>query len=727
MGWFDRQIRQRMKSDQDVLEDSFVRLAGAVMGGRSAKQLEDRLLVVREALDEILKYYHCKAAEVPGGIKDPDEQMEYILRPLGIMTRPVKLEEGWYKDAFGPMMGFLKDGGAPVALIPHPLYGYRFRDVSGGRWIVLDKKTAALFEDDAICFYKPLPQKKLGIPDLLLYMKNCLSGRDYILIAAASLAVTLVGMFEPLISKVITGPVVESGNMTILISMMIFLLSAAVSAQLMDTVRSLLLGRISTKTSLQVESAVMMRVLSLPVSFFRKYASGDLSSRVSSVNSLCSMLVSQILSTGLVSLASLLYIGQIFTFAPMLVLPSVIIILSTVILGVVFSLMQMKLSEKIMKISAKETGMTYATVNGIQKIRLSGSENRAFSRWADLYARSAELQYNPPTILKLNSVFLSAISLVGNIVLYFFAVESGVSESSYFAFTMAYGQVMGAFSALSSIASSVASFRPILKMAEPILKTEPEITENKEVVTRVSGAIELDHVYFRYDDNTPYILKDLSLKISAGEYIAIVGRTGCGKSTLIRLLLGFEKPERGAIYYDGKDLSSIDPKSLRKKMGVVTQNGKLFQSDIFSNIVISAPQLTLDDAWEAAETAGIADDIREMPMEMNTMISEGQGGISGGQKQRLMIARAVAPKPNILIFDEATSALDNKTQKKISEALDSLECTRIVVAHRLSTIRNCDRILVIDNGAVIEDGTYDSLIEKGGYFAQLVERQRLDK
>ena len=727
MGWFDRQIRQRMKNDQDVLEDSFVRLAGAVMGGRSAKQLEDRLLVVREALDEILKYYHCKAAEVPGGIKDPDEQMDYILRPLGIMTRPVKLEEGWYKDAFGPMMGFLKDGGAPVALIPHPLYGYRFRDVSGGRWIVLDKKIAALFEDDAICFYKPLPQKKLGIPDLLLYMKNCLSGRDYILIAAASLAVTLVGMFEPLISKVITGPVVESGNMTILISMMIFLLSAAVSAQLMDTVRSLLLGRISTKTSLQVESAVMMRVLSLPVSFFRKYASGDLSSRVSSVNSLCSMLVSQILSTGLVSLASLLYIGQIFTFAPMLVLPSVIIILSTVILGVVFSLMQMKLSEKIMKISAKETGMTYATVNGIQKIRLSGSENRAFSRWADLYARSAELQYNPPTILKLNSVFLSAISLVGNIVLYFFAVESGVSESSYFAFTMAYGQVMGAFSALSSIASSVASFRPILKMAEPILKTEPEITENKEVVTHVSGAIELDHVYFRYDDNTPYILKDLSLKISAGEYIAIVGRTGCGKSTLIRLLLGFEKPERGAIYYDGKDLSSIDPKSLRKKMGVVTQNGKLFQSDIFSNIVISAPQLTLDDAWEAAETAGIADDIREMPMEMNTMISEGQGGISGGQKQRLMIARAVAPKPNILIFDEATSALDNKTQKKISEALDSLECTRIVVAHRLSTIRNCDRILVIDNGAVIEDGTYDSLIEKGGYFAQLVERQRLDK
>ena len=159
----------------------------------------------------------------------------------------------------------------------------------------------------------------------------------------------------------------------------------------------------------------------------------------------------------------------------------------------------------------------------------------------------------------------------------------------------------------------------------------------------------------------------------------------------------------------------------------MTQDGSLFQGDIYSNIVISAPQLTLEEAWEAAEIAGIADDIRAMPMGMQTIISEGQGGISGGQKQRLMIARAVAPKPNILIFDEATSALDNKTQKQVSDALDRLKCTRIVVAHRLSTIRNCDRILVLDKGEIIEDGTYDSLVEQGGFFAQLVERQRLDK
>jgi ABC-type bacteriocin/lantibiotic exporter with double-glycine peptidase domain len=265
-----------------------------------------------------------------------------------------------------------------------------------------------------------------------------------------------------------------------------------------------------------------------------------------------------------------------------------------------------------------------------------------------------------------------------------------------------------------------------MEMVKPILETVPEVSEGKQMVTRLSGAIEMNNVSFRYSENMPPVLDDLSLKIRPGQYVAIVGRTGCGKSTLMRLLTGFETPQKGAIYYDGKDLNTLDLKSLRKQIGVVMQNGKLFQGDIYSNIVISAPQLTLDDAWNAAEMAGIADDIRQMPMGMFTLISEGSGGISGGQRQRLMIARAIAPNPKILMFDEATSALDNISQKVVSDSLERLKCTRIVIAHRLSTIRQCDRIIVLDQGKIIEDGTYEQLIAQNGFFAELVARQRLD-
>ena len=286
--------------------------------------------------------------------------------------------------------------------------------------------------------------------------------------------------------------------------------------------------------------------------------------------------------------------------------------------------------------------------------------------------------------------------------------------------------LMGAFMSVSGIALSAAQIQPILELAEPFLKTEPETSQGKEIVTEISGGIELNHISFRYSEDTPYVLNDISLKIRPGEYIAIVGSTGCGKSTLVRLLLGFEKPEKGAVYYDSKDMAGLDLATLRRKIGTVMQDAGLFQGDIFSNIVISAPQLTLDDAWEAAEKAGIADDIRAMPMGMYTMISEGQGGISGGQRQRIMIARAIAPKPKLLIFDEATSALDNKTQRQVSDALDSMGCTRIVIAHRLSTIKHCDRILVLDGGKITEQGTYDELIAKDGFFAELVKRQRTD-
>ncbi|MBQ9249825.1 MAG: NHLP bacteriocin export ABC transporter permease/ATPase subunit [Oscillospiraceae bacterium] len=726
MGWFDEQIRQRKLSDQEILEDSLFRMASAVLGKQRAGLLDDERIVAKAAMDEILKYYHYKPTEIPNDIRDFDEQLEYCLRPHGIMRRSVQLEEGWYRDAFGPMLAFRKEDGTAVALLPKPFIGYRFRDPVSGETVNLNAKTAEQFDREAICFYRPLPLKKLGIPDLIVYMKDCLSVGDYAFLLALTLAGTLLGLMLTSITRALTGFVLESGDMALLMGTAVFMISVIFSTQLIGAAQSLMMNRLEIKTSLAVEASMMMRVMNLPANFFRQYSSGELSSRYSAVNQLCELLLGNVFSTGLGAAFSLLYITQIFHYAPALVGPSLLILLASIVISVLSSLTQMRISRQIMEKGAKENGLSFALINGVQKIKLAGAEKRAFAKWGRAYAEVSELSYNPPVLIRANTAITSAVSLVGTIVLYYLAVKTSVTPSEYIAFNTAFGAVSASFAALTGVALSVARIRPILEMAEPILKTEPESAENKSVVTKLSGNIELSNVYFRYNQNAPYVVNGMSLKIRAGEYIAIVGSTGCGKSTLVRLLLGFETPEKGAVYYDGKDLTGLDLRSLRRRIGTVTQDGSLFQGDIYSNIVISAPHLGLDEAWEAAELAGIADDIRAMPMGMQTLISEGQGGISGGQKQRLMIARAVAPKPKILIFDEATSALDNRTQKQVSEALDSLNCTRIVIAHRLSTIRNCDRILVLDGGKILEDGTYGELIEKNGFFAELVARQRLD-
>ncbi len=726
MGWFDNQIKTRREADQQLLDDSFLKIAGVVMGQKRAEEFSDKRIITKNAIDEILKYYHYKSSELPPEVKSSEEQLDYCLRPHGIMRRTVKLTPGWYKDAYGPILGFTKDGGIPVALLPGRVSGYRFTDPKTGRSIKLNKTTEKLIDPEAICFYRPLPQKRLGITDLLLYMKRSITFNDIIMVIAAAASVSLVGLLLPRLTATLTGPVLKSGRADALLAIAICILCVTFSTQLLTSVSGFITNRLNTKTSIAVQASMMMRLMSLPAVFFRQYSAGELRSRSQSVNQLCTLLMGMVMSTGLTSLTSLVYLTQIFSYTPMLVIPSVIIVLVTLVFSTVSTLVQIKINKKIMEQEAKESGMSYSMITGIQKIKLAGAEKRIFAKWLSLYSEGAELTYNPPMFIKLNSVINLAITLVSNIVLYYLSIKSGISQSSYFAFTAAYGMLSGAFLQLSGVALSAARIKPILEMAEPFLKTEPETSDNKEIVTGLSGAIELDHISFRYAEDLPLVIEDLSFKIKPGEYVAIVGKTGCGKSTLMRLLLGFEKPEKGSVRFDGKDINSLDLPSLRKKIGTVMQDAGLFQGDIYSNIVITDPGLLLKDAWEAAEKAGIADDIRAMPMGMNTIIAEGQGGISGGQRQRLMIARAIAPKPKILMFDEATSALDNKTQKQVSEALDSMGCTRIVIAHRLSTIKHCDRILVIDEGRIIEDGTFDELIARNGYFADLVERQRLD-
>ena len=662
MGWFDEQIRQAKKNDQDVFEEAILRMASVVLG-KNAGEMNDSRIVTKETIDEILKFYHYKPVEIPDMITDPDEQLEYCLRPHGIMRRKVELKKGWYKDSYGPLMAFRNEDDMPVALFPKSVSGYWYKDPESGKHVTINKKNQGEFAEDAICFYRPLPLRKLDTSDLFVFMKSCFSVSDWVLLLAMAGVFTAVGMMMPYITRLLTGFVLRSGKNAILIGTAVFILSVIISKELVNAVYGLAVTRMQSKASLSIESAVMMRLLNLPAEFFRQYTAGELASRFQAITQLCQLMIGNVLSMGLTAVFSLAYMYQVFHYASGLLLPALLIILMTVVINLMAANKQQKVTAKVMEQQAKTSGISYALICGIQKVKLAGAEKRAFARWANEYAKQTDTNYNAPLLILISSALTRAVTLIGTIVLYYFAVKTKVEPSKYISFNSAFGMITGAFASLAGVTLMIAQIRPILEMIKPILIEEPESADNKAMVNAISGSIELSNVYFRYKENMPYVVDGMSLKIMPGEYIAIVGTTGCGKSTLMRLLLGFETPERGAIYYDGKDMSKLDLKSLRRRIGAVTQDGGLFQGSIYSNITISAPQLSQNEAWEAAEIAGIADDIRNMPLGMHSMISEGQGGISGGQKQRIMIARAIAPKPRLLMFDEATSALDNITQK----------------------------------------------------------------
>ena len=725
MGWFDDQIEYRKKHERELLSDSFESIARSVTGRKLRSSLADQE-DVSDAISALMRNMGVKEREVPANIRGLRDRLDYLLSPTGILYREIILTKGWQKDAMGPMIASLKDSGAVIAVLPGEMGGYEYTDPVSGKRVGVNSKTAANISGEALCFYRPLPTRELKLRDLLKYMAGCLTTRDIVSFAAAALAITLVGLLMPKLNQILTGTVIAAGSSRLLYAVVSFLFFATAASVLLTVIRNMLLARIRYKLSVNVSAASMMRILSLPTSFFRKYSVGELNQNITYMDSLCTTVVDSVFSTAVTGIFSLIYLAQIFAFAPSLVWPSLIVTLLTLGISLLSARVQMRLDQETMAHTARERGFLFSLISGIQKIRLSGAENRAFAKWSQLYVNSSRLTFNPPAIIRLSGVMTTAVSLLGTAVMYYVATVNRVTVADYFAFNASYANISAAFSSLAGMALSAASIKPIINLMKPLLEAQPEAAEGRETVTRLSGSIELSHVTFGYDPDSKPVFEDFSLKINPREYVAIVGRSGCGKSTLVRLLLGFETPSRGIITYDRKDLQRLDLHSVRRQIGSVMQDGKLFSGSIFDNIVICAPTMKLEEAWEAAEIAGIADDIRDMPMGMHTMLQDGAGSISGGQRQRLLIARAVAPKPKILIFDEATSALDNITQKKVSEALDKMKCTRIVIAHRLSTIKRCDRILVIDGGKIAEDGTYDELIAKNGLFAELVARQRLD-
>lgn len=725
--WMESQVETRARLDAEMSERAYAELAASVSGPSSSDHVAIGDLEQADAAARAcLAHLGQEPGDVPDGVKDLDERLEWLCRPTGTMRRIVRLDEGWQTRAFGTMLGRL-DSGESVALLPRGIRGYKLLDPGSGRRVTVTRAVAKHIEPEAVLFYRPLPPRPLEIRDLATFIARVFDRGDYVVVFLAALAATLVGLAPAWANQVAFSVVAPSGEVGLILPVAALLLGVAVSSALIGACRNLVMQRVSTKIDVAVEAATFARVLALPSSFFKEYSSGDLASRVANMKTLAQLVVSIFLGSSLTAFLSLAYVAQVGAYAPVLVVPALSVAAIQAVLTIVVTLATVRYEKATLDANARLSGTVTALLGGVQKIKLAGAEERAFAKWAHGYSEYARATYNRPVTLRALPTLVGLVSLLGNIVIYYLAGSAQVSVADYMAFTVAFGQVSAAIMSLAGIAGQVAQIGPMLDMVSPILETAPETAEDKPSVESLTGGIDVSGVSFRYDDNSPYVLRDLSFRVRPGEYVAFVGKSGCGKSTILRLLLGFETPERGTIFYGPHDVSKTNLRSLRNHIGTVMQDGKLFMGDIFSNITISTPTATLDDAWEAAEIAGIAGDIRKMPMGMQTLVTEGGGGVSGGQRQRIMIARAVCGRRRILMFDEATSALDNKTQKHVSDALEELKCTRVVVAHRLSTVRHCDRILVVDDGHIAEEGTYEELLAKNGLFAELVARQRLDE
>jgi ATP-binding cassette subfamily C protein len=545
--------------------------------------------------------------------------------------------------------------------------------------------------------------------------------------------VGLFGTLTPYITGRIYDAAIPQADRNMLWGFGLALLVAALSTSLFKLVQGVATVRIQGKMEYSIQSALWDRLLDLPATFFRKYSAGDLADRVAGIDAIQTLVAGAGIAAILGSFSGLFYVFQMFTYNLMLALLAIGLTLLFVGVSSAANYLQLRHQRVEIKMRGRITGLVLNLITGVTKLRISGAEPHAFRVWAQRFAEQRKVSFTVGRIQNFVQVFNSVFPVISSIMIFMVMIseqaaaaesgEPGLTTGDFIAFSAAYGLFLTAMQALADASLNMLRVVPIYERLKPILSTPAEVDASKVYPGKLKGEIEISHVNFRYIEDGPWIIKDLSLKIKPGEFVAFVGGSGCGKSTLMRLMLGFETATSGAIYYDGQDISSLDLRMLRRQMGVVLQASRVMPADIYRNIV-GVSSRTLDEAWEAAEAAGMAQDIKAMPMGMHTYVSEGGGTLSGGQRQRLLICRAIVNKPNIIFLDEATSALDNKAQAMVTESMNRMEATRIVIAHRLSTVINADKICYLEGGRIVEMGTYEELMENDGPFAKLALRQQ---
>ena len=654
-----------------------------------------------------------------------DYTIHDVARLSHFVIREIVLEPGWHHKDTGTVLVFTGGGKHPKACIPRGAHRYYIYDPEEGTTEPLTDETAKSLDPAAWMFYRPFPEKSMNRRDLFTFGMQKVSRADLARLLLLTLIGTLVGLLLPFLNEQAYDKFIPMGNASGLAQLGAVILACALGNVSFSIVKNIASFRAMNTMEYAVQSATFDRLLNLPESFFREYDSADIGQRALGITTIYTVLAQSAVTSFLSAVFSLLYLWRMIRYSKSMAGWAVVMLLAVSVFILIMGMLQLRHEREKHEVDVAAQSIAFQLLYDIGKLRMAFAEDRALQRYMEKSVESRRIGNTSFAYSNAVSVVAGVAEIVFSMVFYYLMIHNsiGLTIGEFTAFTAAFGSLAGAFLTIVQNFLVINNIRPTYDYARPILETLPEISQDADLPGEIEGNIEINNVTFRYEENEPPVLHGLSLQIKAGEYIGIVGASGCGKSTLLKLLLGFEKAQSGGIYYDNHDINDLDKRELRKKFGVVLQNGGLITGSIYENITIAAPGANIKRVEEVIREVGLEEDIKRMPMGLHTVIAEGAGTISGGQAQRILIARAIVGNPKIVFLDEATSALDNVTQRQIVDTLEKLQATKIVIAHRLSTIQNCDRIIVMDRGDIVEEGTFDQLMDKRGLFFQLARRQ----
>lgn len=678
------------------------------------------------ALDLIGRYEGLRFEEAGDSSGDWAEQIARICEASHLRYRQVTLRGNWFRRPSVCLLAFCVDSGEPVVLRPSRGARYQWINPATRRIEFVDQSNLDRLSPFAYAFYPPLTEPARPIPGAL---KLCLHGQrgNLVRLLGFGAMAGVMGLFTPVATKLIFDHAVPNRDYSILVQVVLGLMVAAGAAAIYELGWELLMLRIAGIWEHRLVGALWDRIFQLPPGFFRQFSSGELTQRIEVIEEVRDLLASWSIQALLAGVFAGLYFGVMVYFSGVLAMVGLglVGVAGAISLGCAWA--GLSLSRRELVLEGRIHEALIQMVSAIGKLRVAGAEKRAFAYWARRYAEGERLRLKLSGLANIAEVFQSMLPLIGILVIY--AVvglqrPAEVSLGSFLAFLAAFGAFRAAVMELVETGVDGIGLLPFWERSKVVFDQPAEEGPMKRHPGRLRGELDFKNVFFRYDAEGPFTIYDVSFRICPGEFLGIAGPSGCGKSTLLRLMLGFEPPVRGRIYYDRQDLAELDLAQLRRQLGVVLQTSAIFAGSIYENIVCGE-RVGEGDLERALVGSTFDQVLDELPMGLDTRLSSGGTTLSGGQRQRLLIARALVRRPRILIFDEATSALDNQTQSAILENLHSLAITRILVAHRLNTIRPADRILVLEHGRIQDCGTFDELSRHSATFQSLAAPQQL--